>query len=351
MRSAKALLIAGVMVLGLPAVAHAQWYVGGDMGLSFYPDSSVTGPGSSRTTTFTDINRPGIVEDAHVGYSYGQLRAEIEGGLRTATVSKVGGLEGGGTVSSDDMMVNGVYQFLTDSKWHPFVGVGVGTSFLTFKSIQQSHATNYSGNDWVLAYQGFGGLSYDLAPSLSVSAQYRYFTTDDATVHSVPGNQALKAGYASHGILIGMNYKFGAPAPVQEEAAPAPMPMAAPAPAPAPVVKPAPVMMKNFLVFFDFDKADITPEASKIITQAAVASKNPGITRVALTGHTDLAGSDKYNQALSLKRAEAVKAALVRQGVPAAEISVVAKGKSDPLVATKDGVREPQNRRVEIVLQ
>jgi outer membrane protein OmpA-like peptidoglycan-associated protein len=69
-----------------------------------------------------------------------------------------------------------------------------------------------------------------------------------------------------------------------------------------------------------------------------------------LTGYTDSTGSAKYNMALSLRRASAVKASLVRLGTPADEISVVGKGKGDQLVPTGDGVREPQNRRVLIVL-
>jgi outer membrane protein OmpA-like peptidoglycan-associated protein len=73
-------------------------------------------------------------------------------------------------------------------------------------------------------------------------------------------------------------------------------------------------------------------------------------TSIALTGYTDAAGSEKYNLALSIRRGNAVKAALVKQGVNASDISVVGKGKSDQLVPTKDGVREPQNRRVLIVL-
>ncbi|MDY0240902.1 MAG: OmpA family protein, partial [Rhodospirillaceae bacterium] len=59
---------------------------------------------------------------------------------------------------------------------------------------------------------------------------------------------------------------------------------------------------------------------------------------------------DAYNMALSLRRANAVKAELVKLGIPANEISVVGKGKADPLVPTADGVREPQNRRVQINL-
>ena len=88
----------------------------------------------------------------------------------------------------------------------------------------------------------------------------------------------------------------------------------------------------------------------EVITQAADAAKKGSVSRVALTGHADRSGSDKYNMALSLKRANAVKDQLVKQGIPADQISVVGKGESEPLVATPDGVREPQNRRVEIVL-
>ena len=83
--------------------------------------------------------------------------------------------------------------------------------------------------------------------------------------------------------------------------------------------------------------------------QAAAKAGNK--TRIGVTGHTDRAGSDAYNMALSLRRANAVKDQLVREGIPAAGITVVGRGESQPLVPTADGVREPQNRRVEIVLQ
>ena len=69
------------------------------------------------------------------------------------------------------------------------------------------------------------------------------------------------------------------------------------------------------------------------------------------TGHTDKSGPDDYNMALSLRRANTVKNALVSEGVPATAIAVVGRGETQPLVQTADGVREPQNRRVEIVMQ
>jgi OOP family OmpA-OmpF porin len=70
-----------------------------------------------------------------------------------------------------------------------------------------------------------------------------------------------------------------------------------------------------------------------------------------VTGHTDTVGSDAYNMRLSRRRAESVAAELEKQGVPSAEIAIVAKGKHDLLVPTADGVKEPQNRRVQIVYE
>jgi len=106
-----------------------------------------------------------------------------------------------------------------------------------------------------------------------------------------------------------------------------------------------------FLVFFDFDRSDITVEADRIIQSAAEAWKRGQNARVTATGHADRSGTDAYNQALSDRRSQAVKARLVRYGVPANLVSTVGLGESAPLVPTADGVREPQNRRVEIAIQ
>jgi outer membrane protein OmpA-like peptidoglycan-associated protein len=117
--------------------------------------------------------------------------------------------------------------------------------------------------------------------------------------------------------------------------------------APAPKVD----IQRSFLVFFDFDKSDITTEAARVIAQAADHAKRGGIARIVVTGHTDTSGAPAYNQRLSERRAANVREALVRQGMAANAISTVGKGESTPLVNTGDGVREAQNRRAEIVLQ
>jgi outer membrane protein OmpA-like peptidoglycan-associated protein len=107
----------------------------------------------------------------------------------------------------------------------------------------------------------------------------------------------------------------------------------------------------SFIVFFDFDKSDLTDTALGTIGQAAEAYRNKGGARVTATGHTDTAGPADYNMALSLRRANAVKDQLVHDRVRADDISVIGLGESSPLVPTPDGVREAQNRRVEIVIR
>jgi outer membrane protein OmpA-like peptidoglycan-associated protein len=103
-------------------------------------------------------------------------------------------------------------------------------------------------------------------------------------------------------------------------------------------------------VFFDWDRSDLTGEAQAIIQSAAENSKKGQVARIETTGHADRSGPDGYNLDLSRRRAQAVAAELIRLGVEPAEIALDYKGEREPLVQTPDGVREPQNRRVEIIL-
>ena len=121
---------------------------------------------------------------------------------------------------------------------------------------------------------------------------------------------------------------------------------------PAPVTPPPPpsVPAASYMVFFDWDSTRLNQQSNQVIGQAAAAFKSRNGTGITATGHTDTSGGDAYNMALSLRRANAVKDALVQNGVPAAAINAVGVGKAGLLVPTPDGVREPQNRRVEIVV-
>jgi hypothetical protein len=106
----------------------------------------------------------------------------------------------------------------------------------------------------------------------------------------------------------------------------------------------------HFVVFFPTDEATLSPEAVQMVDEAAAEYLQTGIAQIKVTGHTDTVGSAAYNLALSERRAARVADELIRRGVPATDIVTVGRGEEDLLVPTADGVAEPRNRRVEIVV-
>jgi len=108
--------------------------------------------------------------------------------------------------------------------------------------------------------------------------------------------------------------------------------------------------MKTFIVFFDFNKSDLSSEAQQVVTEAVKTAKTNNLVKVVITGHTDTVGSHSYNQGLSERRSASVKDEMVKDGLDGSGITTLGKSFDDPLVATGPGVREPQNRRAVIQL-
>ena len=96
-----------------------------------------------------------------------------------------------------------------------------------------------------------------------------------------------------------------------------------------------------YIVFFDWDKSDITPEAATILDSAITAYGNCNSVPIMLAGHTDRSGTPKYNMGLSSRRNDSVRAYLSSHGIPDGAISSQAFGETQPRVPTADGVREP----------
>lgn len=183
--------------------------------------------------------------------------------------------------------------------------------------------------------RGAVGLEQGLGSNVYAKVEYRYTNYQD--------------GLSRNQVVGGIGIRFGQYSPPPEPVAPMPAPAPAPIAAPLPPCPPAAVTPGPFLVFFDFDKSLITPEASAILDRAAEQFAATGQVSVALTGNTDTSGSADYNLALSQRRADAVRNYMVGKGVPGGAASATGVGETNLLVQTADGVREPQNRRVEIV--
>jgi outer membrane protein OmpA-like peptidoglycan-associated protein len=328
-------------------------YIGAAGGGSFLNDISPNGGGADQKSEFD----PGFVGLGTVGWGFGNgFRAELEGGYRRNDLRSVRNSTdpNGGALGTMSLMVNGLYDidpgmFGVDSYgFMPHVGLGVGWARPRFDNAKSFNGNTVSGKDDVLAYQGIAGVSYAVMPQVKLDLDYRYFGTDRGTFNSSPGlggvGSPTRTSLNDQEVTLGIRYEFWAP-----QVAQAPLPAVAPPP-PAPIAK-APEVQRAFQVFFDFNKADITAAAAHVIQQASDSVKAGHMTQINVTGHTDTVGSAKYNQALSERRAAAVKAQLITDGVPDTEIATSGVGKSGLLVPTADGVREPQNRRAEIVLQ
>jgi outer membrane protein OmpA-like peptidoglycan-associated protein len=234
----------------------------------------------------------------------------------------------------------------------PYMGFGLGYMWTHLDSsfVQPGGPFLFSTNqtEGRFAVQGILGLSFPIPrmPGLSLTADYRFTDITAASKFSgiehtasgtTTGTIKLGAQY-DHSFLFGVRYAFYAPPPP-------------PPPAAAPAAAPAPAPARSYLVFFDWDKATLTDKARQIIRQAADASTHVQTTQIEVNGYTDTSGSAQYNMGLSLRRANAVAAELVRDGVPRNVISIHGFGETHLLVPTGPGVREPQNRRVEIIIR
>lgn len=303
-----------------------------------------------------------------VGWGFGNgLRMELEGSYRGNEQTHDGGQQ-----SQLGLMGNVLYDINFGLNWvSPYVGVGAGYQAATWRNVSGSASgidegggpTSIVANQTLgaFAYQFIAGLSFpvDSVPGLSVTLEYRYLNLAASRAYRAVGDTPLVSAMfpnnsthvhagddANQSVLVGLRYAFDAPnivAGTLERPPPAPTPV--PVPAQAAAEMPA----RTYLVFFDWNSAALTPRAREVIAEAVRNSTHVPYTRIEVTGHADRTGPERVNMALSRRRAEVVAAELERSGVPSTVIDIHAAGDRHPLVPTAAGVRQPENRRVEIV--
>jgi outer membrane protein OmpA-like peptidoglycan-associated protein/opacity protein-like surface antigen len=309
---------------------------------------------------------------ARLGYRFNEnWRVELEGGYRDggdikSVINPSGGIPTGvcnavpatgtcnapeGQIKSTAFMANVIYDF-GDESWalRPFIGLGAGvnivdTQFIGTMGGRRTTAVGADDSSTKLAAQAIAGLAWAIGDRAHLDLTYRYLISnmETETFVSVPADAALAGPLAgryddSHTLTLGLRYAFGADEPAY---IPPPPP---PPPPPRPVV-PAD---REFVVYFDWDRSDLTAEATSVVQQAANYAKSGRPTRILIVGHADTSGSAAYNIGLSNRRARTVADALVAQGVNGGVISLDGKGETQLARPTADGVREPLNRRATI---
>jgi outer membrane protein OmpA-like peptidoglycan-associated protein len=317
----KKVLLGAAALIALPLVtANAQsMFTPGTPNPGFYVGAE---GGANWLLNNNNFSSPvGYAVGGKVGYDFVGPRIELEGMYRNNQRSGVtsAGNYVNGQINQISVMANALYDFFPGAMITPYVGAGAGIAF-----VDSGIASGCSMCSTQFAYQGMVGIGYNATQNIRVDLEGRYYGTTNPSSNFQNNNIA---------VMLGVSYKFGQP----ETVAPPPPPAAPTAP--------------SFMVFFDWDRSNLSAQALNTIHQAADSYRAKGNARITATGHTDTSGPDDYNMALSLRRANTVKDALVRDGVPATAIAVVGRGEQGLLVPTADGVREPQNRRVEIVIQ
>jgi outer membrane protein OmpA-like peptidoglycan-associated protein len=351
MKLRTALLAATVMAA--PAIAQAQpvtgLYVGGGLGYNIL--SNEKGTLTSDLGTFQSHVKfnGGFVGLGSVGWGFGNgLRAELEGDYYTNQMS--------GTTTSAfahgwenkyGVMVNVLYDFELGLPVVPYLGVGVGYQWAHWSNASVSSPVgtgSTNATEGSFAYQAIVGAALPIQsiPGLALTAEYRFMGMSGkrsySTTSNIPGGTTISGVNEDYNnsFLLGARYNFG---------------VAPPPPPPAPVAAPAPAPARTYLVFFDWDKYNLTDRAKEIIAEAAQNSTKVKYTKIQVNGYTDTSGTPHYNMGLSIRRAESVKAQLITDGVPANAIGIMGYGDTHLLVPTGPGVREPQNRRVEIIIE
>ncbi len=363
-------------LLATPAFARdGALYIGGEFGVMRVGDIDIDiGAVENAVTVDHEYGYDGGV---FIGYDFGALRLEAEAAYKNADLDSyettirlplegavfASTREASGNTTALSFMANAMLDFGDDDGVSGFIGAGAGMARVRANLYRNfANATPFlSGSDWTPAWQLVAGLRQAISDNVDVTVRYRFFNTRNVELTAFNGGETGMR-MRSHSVMGGLTFNFGGSDDVEPLPEPIPTPpapyVAPPAPVPVPVINcpngttvtpPATCPIPGpFIVFFDWDKDEITPQAAGILDNAAEQYRATGNAQVVLAGHADRSGSDQYNVGLSQRRADNVRQYLAGRGIPEGVMRTEAFGESRPAVETADGVREPQNRRVEI---
>jgi outer membrane protein OmpA-like peptidoglycan-associated protein len=315
-----------------------EWYLGIEAGVTWEDKATARLPKLADPSIAFDSDLAILGE---VGYRLdSDWRVELELGYRNNDVDCVQSGKAAcskvwGGISQFTQMVNVIHDFELDEKTALSVGIGLGGAAVSADGAQLT-----DDSDYVFAGQAILELSHELTDGIDLVLAYRFLATDSPEF-AWKGVGRFQMDNENQTLSLGLRFDL------QDDETPSTPVVASAPPQEAPKADAAP---RQFIVFFGFNKSNLTREARNIVHEAAMAAIHDGFVTILVTGHTDTSGSAMYNQRLSTQRADAVRKALVAEGIPAQGISSAGKGESELKVQTGDNVKEPQNRRTEIDL-
>jgi OmpA-OmpF porin, OOP family len=333
-------------VLALTALAASAqagpkgWYVGLGGGISTQEsaDFVTTPPGGPAGTVPIEFDTGWAVMGS-VGYRWdSNWRVEFELAFRQNDWERKIGGPNTGELTQFSQMINLAYDFPLSDRMTLSVGAGLGGNLVSVDV--NAPPTVSLDDDYVLAGQLIAGLGYQITRQLELFVDYRYLVSSKPRhAFNFLGARELEFENDNHTFMVGLRYDLTADAePAPQVYAPPPMPAA-----PPPVAK-------QYIVFFGWNKSNLTAQAASTVAQAAATAKQIGAASILVVGHTDTSGGARYNQKLSERRANTVANELLRNGIAMESITAMGKGETELLIQTGDSMREPQNRRVEINL-
>jgi OmpA-OmpF porin, OOP family len=334
------------ILTGSAGVANATegWYGRVDAGYSIESDFAIDdGPTFRSSAMENDWS-------AHLGLGYAfsnGFRAEGELSHRFNQIEETPLVDDGGDTHAWAAMLNLYYDFNRGGGFEPYLGVGVGAARIVANAHDATLPSHLDASDTGVAYQALAGVAIGLGERLDLDIGYRWFVAQEGEYAGTGAGAPWEAYYDHQAVTIGLRWQFAEPY-VAPPPPPPPAVYVPPPPPPPPQAATCPT--SEFVVYFEWDRSNLNQAALETIDAAVNRARQCNVGGVVVVGHTDTSGSAEYNEALSERRASVVRDALVARGVAAGSIQTQARGEADLARATRDGVREPLNRRTAVTI-
>ena len=336
----RAIALATILAAASTGAAHATegWYGRVDAGYTLDGESDIDESGFGNYTLGHEHDWSQYLG---LGYAFSngfRLEGEIGHRFNQFDVDDFSSIElsGDGDVHAWSAMANLFYDFNRGGAIEPYIGVGAGAA-----RVNTTYGNGFvDGEDTVFAWQGIVGAAIGLSPRWDLDIGYRYFEAD-----GVKPEDFIEQDYNDQSLTVGLRYQFSPP-----PAPPVVTPPVQPPVQPPVVQQPPACPTSEFVVYFEWDRSNLNQAALETIDAAVNRARQCNVSGTVVVGHTDTSGSATYNQGLSERRASVVRDALVARGMAAGSITTQARGETDLARQTRDGVREPLNRRTAVTI-